>query len=71
LIVFESADEVLHAIAALIQAIKGATADQVHRQEAASFFGEGVGEDHRSERHLSYFLYKDLKTLIYIVKKNL
>jgi hypothetical protein len=30
LIVFEGADEVLHRIAALIQAIKGAAADQVH-----------------------------------------
>jgi hypothetical protein len=71
LIAFESADEVLHGIAALIQAIKGATADQVPRQEAASFFGGGVGEEHRSECHLSVFLYKDLKTLIYTVKTNL
>jgi hypothetical protein len=30
LIIFESVDEVLHGIATLIQAIKGATADQVH-----------------------------------------
>jgi hypothetical protein len=43
LIVFESVDEVLHGLAALIQAIKGAAADQVHRQEAASLFGGGVG----------------------------
>jgi hypothetical protein len=58
LIVFESADEVLHGLAPLIKAIKGAGADQVHRQEAASFFGGVVKEDHRSGCHLSLFLYK-------------
>jgi hypothetical protein len=30
LVVFESADEVLHGLAAVIQAIKGSTADQIH-----------------------------------------
>jgi hypothetical protein len=39
LIVFESADEVLHGLAALVQAIEGSTADQIHRQEPASLFG--------------------------------
>jgi hypothetical protein len=56
LIVFKGADEVLHGIAALVQAIEGAIADQIHRQEAASLLGGSVGEDYRSGHHIRIFL---------------
>jgi hypothetical protein len=56
LIVFESADEVLHGLAALVQAIEGSTADQIHRQEPASLIAGREGEDYRSGCHLSFFL---------------
>jgi hypothetical protein len=56
LIVFEGADEVLHGFAALVQAIKSATADQIHRQEAASLLGGSVGEGYGSGHHVRFFL---------------
>jgi len=52
---------VLDGVAALIQAIKGAIADQIHGQEAASFFGGSEGEGYRFGCHLSFFLFKDIR----------
>jgi hypothetical protein len=66
LIVFEGADEVLHSFAALVQAIKGATADQIHRQEAASLLGGSMGEGYGLGHHVRFFLDQIFRFLTYV-----